>query len=84
VREIGIVALVSAKGTPVQMPSSTTLATIGGAILLIAQMFGLTLPAMNDASLNRTARIDNVDELRRVIVERDEYKADWRKCVEDR
>lgn len=66
-----------------EWPSPTAITAMAGAVAFFAQLFGFSLPAMNSADTNRTARVDNLGELRRCIEERDEYKEDWKVCMEE-
>ena len=64
-------------------PSPAVITAIGGTVMFLLQMFGFGLPQMNAAETNRLARVENLGELRRCIDERDEYKEDWKMCMEE-
>lgn len=64
-------------------PSPATITAISMTVAFFAQLLGFSLPAMNAADTNRAARVDNLGELRRCISERDEYKEDWKVCMEE-
>lgn len=83
-RTIGIVlGGVSVRKITVEWPSPTAITAAIGAVVFILQLFGFTVPAINSSEINRTARVSNLDELRRCVDERNEYRDDWKICMED-
>ena len=61
----------------------TSLASIAGAVAVITQAILVSMPAMKAADTNREARAENVTELRRCIAEREEFKKEWKVCMEE-